>query len=66
MFIHCSKLFDVISEATSNPVNLHIFSCHGGGALEKAYTKHLPDGSIAFSCCDYSNSLPGQDVKNFF
>jgi len=65
-YVHCSKLFDVISEATSNPVNLHIFSCHGGGALEKAYTKHLPDGSIAFSCCDYSNSLPGQDVKNFF
>lgn len=65
-YVHCSKLFDVISEATSNPVNLHIFSCHGGGALEKAYTKHLPDGSIAFSCCDYSNSLPGYDVKNFF
>lgn len=66
IYVHCSKLFDVISETTSNPVNLHIFSCHGGGALEKSYTKRLPDGSAAFSCCDYKNSLPGQDVKDFF
>lgn len=65
-YVHCSKLFDVISETTSNPVNLHIFSCHGGGALEKAYTKHLPDGSTAFSYCDYDSCLLGQDVRNFF
>lgn len=64
-YVHCSKLFDAISETTSNPVNLHIFSCHGGGALISTYTKHLPDGSMAFSCCDYNNMLPGGDVKNF-
>ena len=63
-YIHCSKIFDVINETTSKPVNLHIFSCHGGGALD--YTERLPDGSAAFSCCDYNDSLPGQDVERFF
>lgn len=65
-YIHCTDVFDAISKTTSKPVNLHIFSCHGGGALAKPYIQRLPDNSTIFSCCDYDSSLPGQDVEKFF
>ena len=29
-YVHCIKLFDEINKTTDKPVNLHIFSCHGG------------------------------------
>lgn len=62
--VHASKVFDAISKVTQKPVNMHIFSCHGGGALE--YLDLLPNGSKAFSCCDYKSELPGSDVDSFF
>ena len=65
-YVQCTKLFDEINKATDKPVNVHILSCHGGGALAKPYLARLPDGSAAFSCCGYNNSLPGQDVEKFF
>ena len=57
-------LFQAINKVTDNPVNMHIFSCHGGGALEDL--NYLPDGSQAFSCCDSKNLLPGTDVERYF
>ena len=63
--VPCREIFDVISKTTNKPINMYILSCHGGGALEPECINHLPKGSKAFSCCDYSSSLPGADVERF-
>ena len=62
--ISSADFFKTISEATKNPVNVHIFSCHGGGALKDI--NYLPDGSKAFSCCDGRSVLPETDVQRYF